>query len=91
MVKVTRFLNRRDIAERLRCHPNSVPRLVRQGRLPSPVRLSRTNVRWPESEFEAWVQTQIKMRDQAADLNEVKREQEASLPKRAKTGGEEPS
>ena len=88
---MVRFLNRRDIAARLRCHPNSVPRLVRQGRFPPPVRLSRTSVLWPESEFNAWAEAQIQLRDQAAGPDGVEREQGIGLPTLGRQDKEEPN
>jgi predicted DNA-binding transcriptional regulator AlpA len=85
-----RFLTKRDIAVRLRCHPNSIPRMVQQGRFPPPVRLSRTSALWPESEFEAWAKAQIQLRDQAAGLHGVEREQGIGPPLLGRQGEEEP-
>jgi predicted DNA-binding transcriptional regulator AlpA len=45
-----------DVALLLDCSVRSVWRLVRQGRLPRPLRLSRKLVRWPAAVVVAWLQ-----------------------------------
>jgi predicted DNA-binding transcriptional regulator AlpA len=57
------WLTKREIAEDLGIHINSVPRLVAEGRLPEPVRFGLTMIRWPAEEYRAWRQAQIEARD----------------------------
>jgi hypothetical protein len=35
-----------EVAKKLKCHPTSVPRLVRQKRLPPPLKLLNKNMWW---------------------------------------------
>jgi predicted DNA-binding transcriptional regulator AlpA len=44
-----------EVAEKLKCHPTSVPRLVRQKRLPPPDKLLNKNVWW-ESAIDAAIE-----------------------------------
>ena len=49
------LLNVIDVAARLRISPRQVWKLVSSGRLPEPVRLSRS-VRWRESDIDEWIE-----------------------------------
>jgi predicted DNA-binding transcriptional regulator AlpA len=51
------------IAEDLGVHPNSVTRLVRERRFPSPVRVSETFVRWPDDVYQSWKREHVEARD----------------------------
>jgi predicted DNA-binding transcriptional regulator AlpA len=57
------WLTKKDIAADLGVHPNSIPRMVAEGRLKPPVRLSTTLVRWDAEEYRAWREAQIEARD----------------------------
>ena len=48
------FLSKREVARRTGYHPESVMRLVRQGRFPAPVRLADTKIGFVEAEITAW-------------------------------------
>jgi len=49
-----RLLTRKSVAERYVIHPHSVPRLVRQGRLPAPIHPFPGSIepRWVEDELD---------------------------------------
>ena len=48
------FLSKREVARRIGFHPESVMRLVRQGRFPAPVRFSGTKLGFVASEVSSW-------------------------------------
>lgn len=52
------LITKRDVAQMLHVHPESVMRLVRNGKFPAPIRLqdkSGSRLRWDLYEIEAWV------------------------------------
>jgi predicted DNA-binding transcriptional regulator AlpA len=57
------WLTKRQIAADLGIHHNSIPRLVRQGRLPQPVRFGPTFVRWDSDEYAAHRRAALEARD----------------------------
>jgi predicted DNA-binding transcriptional regulator AlpA len=57
------WLSKDEIAADLGLHPNSITRMVREGRFPQPVRVSGTFIRWPDNEYQAWKRLQIQARD----------------------------
>lgn len=55
---MTNFLNKRQVAEMIGIHPETLARLVREGKFPIPIRLtpgSRGNVRWDVMDIENWI------------------------------------
>jgi hypothetical protein len=55
-----------DIAVKLHCHPASVPRLVKEGRLPAPDKLLNRNF-WFEDEIDAAIADGIPPRPKKAE------------------------
>jgi predicted DNA-binding transcriptional regulator AlpA len=58
------WLTKKDVARDLQVHVGSIPRLVAEGRLLPPVRLSSTLVRWDSREYAEWRAYLIRDRDQ---------------------------
>jgi hypothetical protein len=52
------------VAEKLMCHPASVPRLVREGRLPPPEKILNKNT-WREDVIDAVIPSLHKRRNEA--------------------------
>jgi predicted DNA-binding transcriptional regulator AlpA len=63
------WLTKHEIALDLGVHINTVPRLVREGRLPAPVRFGPTMVRWSASEYRAWRERQLEARDRELEAS----------------------
>jgi predicted DNA-binding transcriptional regulator AlpA len=57
------LLNVKDMSARLRISPRQVWKLLASGRLPEPVRLSRS-VRWRKSDIDEWVRLGCVSRDE---------------------------
>ena len=62
---MTKFLTKREVAERLGYHPESITRMAREGRFPQPVRLAANKSAFVEVEVETWVKAQMAARDDA--------------------------
>jgi len=60
-----KFLKKKAAAERLGIHPESLMRLVRQGRFPPPVTIvaGGRDKGWPDTEIEAYQNARIAERD----------------------------
>ena len=56
------LLTVKDVSARLRISPRQVWKLLASGRIPEPVRLSRS-VRWRESDIDEWVRLGCPSRD----------------------------
>ena len=52
-----RLLRRREVEELTGLSRASIYRLMRSGRIPLPVRVSATAVRWKASDITAWIQS----------------------------------
>lgn len=52
------LLDKRTVAARIGVHPETVMRLVREGRFPAPVRFAaNARPRWPSAIIDAWIDT----------------------------------
>mgnify|MGYP001551605366 CR=1 FL=1 len=57
---VRRFVSRKTVASRHGVHPETVYRLVRDGKFPKPIKFSpRGACRWPEHVVDAWEAEQL--------------------------------
>jgi hypothetical protein len=69
---VRKLVSKRSFADALGCHANSLPRAVRQGRVPQPVYVF-SKAMWPEELADAYVVGLMEGRDPhalTAELNE---------------------
>lgn len=51
-----RLIGTLELAEKLHCHPATVPRLTKEGRIPKPSKILNKNV-WREDEIDALVES----------------------------------
>lgn len=61
------LLNKKEAAERIGLHPESLMRLARHGHFPKPLKYgpnARHSIRFVESEVEAWIAERMAERDQ---------------------------
>ena len=54
-VSEDRLISRAEVERRIGLKRSALYSLMRAGRFPEPLRVSRTAVRWPLREIEAWV------------------------------------
>lgn len=63
MMGPQRFLRRREVENLVGLKHSRLYELIRLGRFPTPVRISRGAVRWPESLIVEWQQRLMRERD----------------------------
>ena len=61
-----KLLTKKEVAAICGCHPETIARLVRDGKFPKPVRLGsdgpKGHVRWPEGDVNDWLAGRIAAR-----------------------------
>lgn len=68
--KSRNLLTKKEVAFRLKCHPESLGRMVRNGAIPDPIRLGDADnapVRWVESEIDKFIEEQMSERKDLSD------------------------
>jgi len=65
-----KFLKKREAAQRLGIHPESLMRLVRQGRFKPPITIVEggRDKGWPDYEIEAYQKARIAARDEEPEV-----------------------
>jgi predicted DNA-binding transcriptional regulator AlpA len=67
----SRLLSKSELGQLLGIHANSVPRLVREGRFPPPLRFSSTWIGWPEADIAEWLRLVAAGTDQHAAARRI--------------------
>jgi predicted DNA-binding transcriptional regulator AlpA len=66
-----KLITKHAAAEAVSLHPETVMRLVREGRFPTPIKLGRGSaaspVRFDEAEIDAWLEGRFAAREPAAE------------------------
>jgi len=74
-----RYLSKKAVASRLNVHPETVGRLVREGRFPRPIKFSdRGACRWPEHVVDAWEDAQLAKSGTIVRTNGAREEAQAA-------------